>query len=241
MPRVRKQPWFVSAKSPALLGDATLVPPTAPQNPSKYTTTLLNWLSAGYEMSGTARWVVFPFDAGWYAGFGHCAEYPPPPAPNLSEPPLTSLAQVPWGLPWQPFQTDWFPTPAAVSVVPPALITSGCEPGSSTANCVSLSVPTLKQSSEPESPAAAITVCPCRAMRWKMAFSVSRSLAGTMVSQFPQLVVTTWAASSLAIRLNRSKETVSPETLGAWYTTREADGALNAASSVSSAASPCPD
>ncbi len=59
----------------------------------------------------------------------------------------------------------------------------------------------LSQSSEPESPEAAITVCPCRAMRWKIPFSVWRSPGATSASQFPQLEVTTWELSSLAIRL----------------------------------------
>ena len=42
-------------------------------------------------------------------------------------------------------------------------------------------------------------------MRWKIPFSVWRSPAGMSASQTPQLVVTTWELSSLAMRLKRSK------------------------------------
>ncbi len=45
-----------------------------------------------------------------------------------------------------------------------------------------------------------MTVCPCMAMRWKISFSLWRSLAAR-ASQSPQLVVTTCELSSLAIRL----------------------------------------
>ncbi len=89
-------------------------------------------------------------------------------------------------------------------------MTSGCEPGSSTANDVSkagMPPPAVaeKQSADPASPAAAIMVWPCIAMRWKIWFSVSRSVDGIDGSQLPQLVVTTDAESSLAMRLKRSK------------------------------------
>ncbi len=91
--------------------------------------------------------------------------------------------------------------------VPPALTTSGCDPGSSTASPLLPSVG--KQSSEPESPEAAMTVWPCIAMRWKIPFSVWRSLAGMSCSHTPQLVLTTCELSSLAMRLNRSKACAS--------------------------------
>ena len=87
--------------------------------------------------------------------------------------------------------------------VPPALTTLGCDPGSSTARP---EVPSVgRQSSEPESPEAAMTVWPCSAMRWKIPFSVWRSLAAMSCSHTPQLVVTTCELSSLAMRLKRSK------------------------------------
>src|SRR5580704_10856078 len=45
IPSEPKQPWFVSAKSPAFVGEATLVPPTPPHGKEpkqlQYTTTLL--------------------------------------------------------------------------------------------------------------------------------------------------------------------------------------------------------
>ena len=50
-----------------------------------------------------------------------------------------------------------------------------------------------------------MTVCPWTAMRWKIPFSVCRSAAGMSASHTPQLVVTTWELSSLAIRSKRSK------------------------------------
>ena len=61
------------------------------------------------------------------------------------------------------------------------------------------------QSSEPESPDAAIIVCPCRARREKIVFSAWSVPPAVKASQLPQLVVTTWAVSSPAIRLNMSR------------------------------------
>ncbi len=104
--------------------------------------------------------------------------------------------------PWQSFQTDCEETDASGRDVPPALTTSGCDPGSSTASWPDPFVG--RQSSEPASPEAAITVCPCRAIRWKMPFSVCRSARDMLASHTPQLVVTTCALSSLAMRLKRS-------------------------------------
>ena len=55
-------------------------------------------------------------------------------------------------------------------------------------------------------------VCPCRDMRSKIPFSVWRkggSVLWMLASQSPQLVVTTRALSSLAIRLNRSAAATS--------------------------------
>jgi hypothetical protein len=72
-----------------------------------------------------------------------------------------------------------------------------------------------KQSSDPESPAAAIAVWPCDAMRANMPLSVWMSARFMSFSQMPQLVVTTWALSSLAIRLSRSSESESVFPLGA--------------------------
>ena len=92
-------------------------------------------------------------------------------------------------------------------LVPPTLTTSGCDPGSSTPSWVEPFVG--RQSSEPESPEAAITVWPWSAMRWKMPFSVCRSAAGMLASHTPQLVVTTWELSSLAIWLKRSNACAS--------------------------------
>jgi len=69
-----------------------------------------------------------------------------------------------------------------------------------------------KQSSEPESPDAAMTVWPCRAMRSKMAFSLAKyggSVDWIANSQLPQLVVTVEALSSLAIRLYMSNACAS--------------------------------
>ena len=54
-----------------------------------------------------------------------------------------------------------------------------------------------------------MTVCPWSDMRAKIWFSVCRSAVGIRASQLPQLVVTTWAVSSLAIRLKRSKASAS--------------------------------
>ena len=109
--------------------------------------------------------------------------------------------------PSQSFQTDCAETEPLVKAVPPALTTSGCDPGSSTA---SWSEPFVgRQSSEPASPDAAITVCPCRAMRWKIPFSVCRSAAGMLASHTPQLVVTTCELSSPAMRLKRSNACAS--------------------------------
>jgi hypothetical protein len=105
--------------------------------------------------------------------------------------------------PSQSFQTVCDDADGLVKEVPPALTTSGWDPGSSTASAVELLVG--KQSSEPVSPDAAMTVCPCTAIRWKIPFSVWRSAAGIAASQTPQLVETTWELSSLAIRLKRSK------------------------------------
>ncbi len=102
----------------------------------------------------------------------------------------------------QSFHTTCEAADALPIDVPPALTTFGWDPGSSTASWVVLSVG--KQSSDPESPDAAIMVCPCRAMRAKIPFSVWRSAWGRSASHAPQLVVTTWATLSLAIRLNRS-------------------------------------
>ena len=107
----------------------------------------------------------------------------------------------------QSFQTVWDETEPLGSEVPPALTTSGCDPGSSTASWVEPFVG--RQSSEPSSPEAAITVCPCMAIRSKMPFSVCRSVADMFASHTPQLVVTTCAPSSLAIRLKRSKACAS--------------------------------
>ncbi len=135
-------------------------------------------------------------------------EYPPPVAPLNSWPWLLARAQV-GSVFSQSFHTVWAPTPEFGRVVPPALMTSGCEPGSSTARFVSKAgMPPLataeKQSVEPASPDAAIIVWPCRAMRWKIWLSVLRSPADRAASQLPQLVVTTCAASSLAMWLKRS-------------------------------------
>ncbi len=78
--------------------------------------------------------------------------------------------------------------------MPPALTTVGCDPGSSTPRALEPG-----QSSEPESPDAAIIVCPCRAMREKIVFSAWSVAPAVTASQLPQLVVTTWALSSPAI------------------------------------------
>ena len=83
--------------------------------------------------------------------------------------------------------------------MPPALTTVGCDPGSSTPRAFDPA-----QSSEPVSPEAAIIVCPCRAMREKIVFSACRVAPAVIASQLPQLVVTTWAVSSPAMRLNMS-------------------------------------
>ena len=91
-------------------------------------------------------------------------------------------------------------------------MTSGWEPGSSTASSLP---PVGRQSSEPESPDAAIIVCPCRAIREKIAFSAAKSLGARSASQSPQLVVTTCAVSSLAIRLKRSMAVTSLSEFGA--------------------------
>ena len=132
---------------------------------------------------------------------GHSREYPPPPAPRLvsSEQSTTESSQS--------FHTDCDEAEALVMFVPPTLTTSGCDPGSSTPSWVEPFVG--RQSSEPESPDAAITVWPWSAMRWRMPFSVWRSAAGMLASHTPQLVVTTCELSSLAIWLKRSNACAS--------------------------------
>ena len=117
------------------------------------------------------------------------------------------------GCPSQSFHTTCDDADALGSDVPPALTTSGCEPGSSTARFDGWPrFESGKQSSEPASPDAATMVCPCRDMRSKIPFSVWRkagSVLWMLASQSPQLVVTTWALSSLAIRLNTSAAATS--------------------------------
>ena len=69
---------------------------------------------------------------GWYEGLGHTVDDPPPPAP-LPFPPR-ELAAHEGGWPMQSFHTTCDDADALGREVPPALTTSGCEPGSSTAS-----------------------------------------------------------------------------------------------------------
>src|ERR1700733_9478988 len=109
-------------------------------------------------MSGTARQapssqgsVPLPVGVGCPGLAGHSREDPPPPDPRLASPAHATPE------PWQSFHTDCDEADAVGREVPPALTTSGCDPGSSTASWLVRSGG--EQSSEPASPDAAITVC----------------------------------------------------------------------------------
>ena len=108
----------------------------------------------------------------------------------------------------QSFHTTCDDADALGREVPPALTTSGCEPGSSTASEVG--GPGWGPGSSPRSrrrPTPRRWSAPAAAMRSKIPFSVWRKAASVLwmlASQSPQLVVTTWALSSTAMRLNRS-------------------------------------
>ena len=106
--------------------------------------------------------------------------------------------------PWQSFQTTWDDADALVSDVPPALTTSGCEPGSSTAR---LCGPVGREAvlgagvARRGDHGLPLHGHPLEDLVLGLASRRRRVDA----SQSPQLVVTTWALSSLAMRLNRSK------------------------------------
>ncbi len=122
-------------------------------------------------MSGTAR-LAFEVSPFWNEGRLHTAEKPPPPAPGIGTGLVNPSAHA-MVAPWQLFQTTWEEAGAPLgSLVPPALTTSGWDPGSSTARAVLCAGGLGKQSSDPESPEAAIMVWPCIAMRWKIWLSL---------------------------------------------------------------------
>ena len=120
----------MSAKKPALVGAATLVPPNAVQPPAKNATTPPADGSLGYEMSGTARLAsdVNPF---WKDGLLQTArEAATPGARVCGRTPRRMM------VPSQSFHTDCDDAERLGRLVPPTLTTSGWDPGSSTASDV---------------------------------------------------------------------------------------------------------
>src|SRR6202035_2724077 len=95
-----------------------------------------------------------------HAGMVHVDELPPPPVPAKS--PEFHAVSVGAG-------------PRASRVVPPTPVTHGWLAGSSTARRVSDELGKKKQSSDPSSPAAAVTVWPCATACWKIVDSACRS------------------------------------------------------------------
>jgi hypothetical protein len=93
--------------------------------------------------------------------------------------------------------------------VPPALVTQGCDSGSSTA------APAVPQSNAPSSPAEAKMLCPWAAICSKTTFSAWAMAAPSAASHSPQLVLIVDATSSLAILVYSSSSVWPVSSLGA--------------------------
>src|ERR1039457_6454610 len=117
---------------------------------------------------------------------------PPPVAPSCSAESFQTLSDV------------------ARIVVPPTPTTYGWLAGSSTARAAPSGEPSPRQSVDPESPAAANTVCPWVAATANRPLSAEISDASLSRSHMPHEVEMTRSVSALMMVRYRSRTSVSP-------------------------------